>query len=125
MSDAPRPPLGPAGGRENAARTSGEPNGPRPPVLEVVDAPAHAIENQLTPEQRSNVVESAVPPHTTGPDVPVRGFHGGVEHSQEMRAARDRDDRTGAGPGSPAAEKPRADAEGARPIKVETDRRAR
>lgn len=92
MSDAPRPPLGPRGGREHAVRTSGEPNGPRPPVLEVVDRPARDIENQLTPDQSSNVVESAVPPHATGPDVPVRGFHGGVEHSQEMRAVRRADD---------------------------------
>jgi|GEM_PF-6571486 len=125
MSDAPRPPLGPAGGRESAARTSGEPNGPRPPVLEVVDAPAHAIDNQLTPEQSSDVVESAVPPHATGPDVAVRGFHGGVEHSQEMRAARQRDERTGDGAASPSAEEARARSGATRPDAAATDGRTR
>ncbi len=92
MSDMPRPPLGPIGARESTARTSGEPNGPRPPVLEVVDRPARDIENRLTSRQSSNVVASAEPPRATGPDVAVRGFHGGVEHSQEMRAARRADD---------------------------------
>lgn len=125
MSDAPRPPLGPAGGRETTPRTSGEPKGPRPPVLEVVDAPAHAIENQLTPEQNSNVVESAVPPHTTGPDVAVRGFHGGVEHSQEMRATRQRDERAGDGAASPSAEEARARSGATRPDEAETDVRTR
>jgi hypothetical protein len=125
MSDAPRPPLGPAGGRESTARTSGEPNGPRPPVLEVVDAPAHAIENRLTPEQSSNVVESAVPPHTTGPDVAVHGFHGGVEHSQEMRSARRHDERSGDGAASPSAESARARSGATRPDVAETDGRTR
>jgi hypothetical protein len=91
MAETTRPHLGPAGGRLSSPPVRGEPKGPRPPILEVVDAPAHAIENRLTPEQTSNVAESAVPPHSTGPDVAVHGFHGGVEHSQEMRAARRRD----------------------------------
>lgn len=88
MADETRPHLGPAGWRLAEPPVRGEPNGPRPPILEVVDAPARAIEGDRTTEQRSNVAESTVPPHTAGPDVAIRGFHGGVEHSQEMRAAR-------------------------------------
>lgn len=88
MADEARPHLGPAGGRLAQPPVRGEPNGPRPPVLEVVDAPTREIDNNLTSEQTSNVVESAVPPHSAGPDVAVHGYHGGVEHSQEMRGAR-------------------------------------
>lgn len=88
MADEARPHLGPAGGRLAEPPVRGEPKGPRPPVFETVEAPGRKIDNALTPEQTSNVAESAVPPHATGPEVPVRGFHGGVEHSQEMRAAR-------------------------------------
>lgn len=118
MSDAARPPLGPVGGRERAARTTGEPNGPRPPVLDVVDQPARDIENRLTPDQTSNVVESAVPPHSTGPDVAVRGFHGGVEHSQEMRAARRADEAT-----PPASAAGSGAGRTATPAPSETDRK--
>jgi hypothetical protein len=77
-----------AGGRARAG-TYGEPKGPRPPNITVVDKPAHAIERRGGEADASNVTASDPPPRAAGPgDVAVKGFYGGVEHSQEMKAAR-------------------------------------
>ena len=92
--DESRPPLGPPGAPRSEPPVYGEPKGPRPPTFSTVDKPAREMDAQQDgePPAGGNTGASApVSGWSSGDDVAIHGFHGGVEHSQEMAAARKRD----------------------------------